>query len=110
MEITLFFYFFYFSFLAPVVLGHGYVEQVVIGGKTYMGPQPYTSAKLDSPIRKITSTNPITDVKSSDMTCGIHAATTAAIVAPAIPGSKLTYRWRQGSGAYWGHSIGPILT
>lgn len=98
------------SFLAPAVLGHGYVEEMVIGGKTYKGPSPYSSAKVFSPIRKVSSTNPLTDVSSSDMTCGIRAATTAAVVAPATAGSKLTYTWRQGSGAHWGHSIGPMIT
>lgn len=100
----------FFTFFAHVVFGHGYVDQMVIGGKVYNGPSPYGSAKLSSPIRKVTSTNPITNVKSSDMTCGINAASTAGIVAPAPAGSKLTFRWRQGSGAHWGHSIGPILT
>jgi len=103
-------FFFYLAFFLPVVLGHGFVQQMVIGGKTYKGPSPYGSAKLDSPIRKIGSTNPITNVGSSDMTCGIRAATTAAIVAPATAGSKLTFTWRQGSGAHWGHSIGPMIT
>jgi hypothetical protein len=110
MKSTIFSSVLFFAFFAPAVFVHCYVEQMVIGGKVYKGPSPYSSAKISSPIRKVTSTNPITNVKSSDMTCGVNAVTTAAIVAPATAGSTLTFTWRQGNGEYWGHSIGPMLT
>jgi len=98
------------SCLSTSVMAHGFVSSMVIGGKTYTGPSPYGSSKAATPIRKITTVNPINDVNSGDITCGIGAKVgTASIIAPATAGSKVTFQWKSGVGN-WGHSVGPLIT
>jgi hypothetical protein len=99
------------SFLVGSVFGHGYVQQMIIGGKTYNGPSPFGKIKSASPIRQITSTNPVTNLNSGDLTCGLGAKVgSASIVAPATAGSSITYKWTENGRGSWQHKTGPIMT
>jgi hypothetical protein len=100
---------FFFVFQIALVAAHGDVSRVILNGKTFQGPNPFSNKNADSPIRKISTTFPITSVTSPDMNCGINAKA-AAIVAPVTAGSKVTFAWESGRGKNWGHSIGPIMT
>ncbi|GAB1524270.1 hypothetical protein RhiTH_007423 [Rhizoctonia solani] len=91
------------------VSAHGYIDKVTIGGKTFSGPYPFSNKNAASPIRKITTTFPITSANDVNMNCGIDAAP-AAQVAAANPGDKVTFSWKSGQNKNWGHSIGPIMT
>ncbi|KAF8326887.1 glycosyl hydrolase family 61-domain-containing protein [Cantharellus anzutake] len=91
-------------------LGHGYVESITVGGKTYPGNRPYGKGTTNTPIRQITTVNPITDVASPSMTCGIGAKiNTAFLTVHVTAGSDITFHWVSGQGK-WGHKTGPILT
>lgn len=68
---------------------------VQIGGKTYSGPFPFSNKNAPSPIRKITTTFPITSATDADMNCG-KGAVKAAQVATAKPGDKVTLSWQSG--------------
>ncbi|CAE6455701.1 hypothetical protein ACGC1H_005799 [Rhizoctonia solani] len=91
------------------VSAHGFVEKVTIGGKSFSGPLPFSKNNAASPIRKITTTFPITSANDADMNCG-KGAVPAAQVAAANPGDKVTISWKSGQNKNWGHSIGPIMT
>ncbi|CUA73231.1 Endoglucanase-4 [Rhizoctonia solani] len=91
------------------VSAHGYVDKVTIGGKSFSGPFPFSNNNAASPIRKITTTFPITSANDPNMNCGIGAKE-AAQVAAANPGDKVTLSWKSGRDKNWGHSIGPIMT
>lgn len=91
------------------VSAHGYISSVKIGAKTYSGPFPFSNNNAASPIRKITTTFPITSATDADMNCG-KGAVKAAQVATANPGDKVTLSWQSGQNKNWGHSLGPIMT
>ncbi|QRV78851.1 glycoside hydrolase family 61 protein [Ceratobasidium sp. AG-Ba] len=91
------------------VSAHGFVSSVTVGGKTFSGPFPFSNKNAASPIRKITTTFPITSATDGNMNCGIGAAK-AALVADAKPGDKVTLNWKSGQNKNWGHSLGPIMT
>ncbi|CAE7160990.1 unnamed protein product [Rhizoctonia solani] len=91
------------------VSAHGFVDQVTIGGKSFSGPFPFSNNNAASPIRKITTTFPITSANDANMNCGIGAVP-AAQVAAANPGDKVTLSWKSGRNKNWGHSIGPAMT
>lgn len=91
------------------VSAHGFVDKVTVGGKTFSGPLPFSKNNAASPIRKITTTFPITSANDANMNCGIGAVP-AAQVAAANPGDKVTLSWKSGENKNWGHSIGPIMT
>lgn len=91
------------------VSAHGYIDQVTIGGKSFSGPFPFSNNNAASPIRKITTTFPITSANDPNMNCGINSQP-AAQVAAANPGDKVTLSWKSGRNKNWGHSIGPIMT
>ncbi|KAF8595181.1 hypothetical protein BDV93DRAFT_528868 [Ceratobasidium sp. AG-I] len=82
---------------------------VKIGSKTYNGPLPFSNKNAPSPIRKITTTFPITSATDADMNCG-KGAVKAAQVAIANSGDKVTLSWKSGQNKNWGHSLGPIMT
>lgn len=91
------------------VSAHGYVSQVKIGNKTFSGPFPFSNNNAASPIRKISTTFPITSANDANMNCGFNAAP-AAQVAAANPGDTVTLTWKSGREKNWGHSLGPIMT
>ncbi|CAE6378350.1 unnamed protein product [Rhizoctonia solani] len=91
------------------VSAHGYIDKVTIGNKAFSGPYPFSNNNAASPIRKITTTFPITSASDPNMNCGIDAVP-AAQVAAANPGEKVTLSWKSARDKNWGHTIGPIMT
>ncbi|KAB5594181.1 Glycoside hydrolase family 61 protein [Ceratobasidium theobromae] len=94
--------------LAAVANAHGYVDKIIVDGKTYNGPIPgETNPK--SPIRRISTINPYKDPKGSGITCG-EGSQLAAVVAPATAGSKLDLTWVAHPNQKWPHEMGPLIT
>ncbi|KAG9121281.1 hypothetical protein FRC07_002814 [Ceratobasidium sp. 392] len=91
------------------VTAHGFVDTVIIGGNKFSGPFPFDSKNAASPIRKISTTSPITSANDANMNCGINAQK-AALVAAAKPGDKVTINWKSQKNKNWGHAFGPIMT
>ncbi|KAG9112163.1 hypothetical protein FRC07_007987, partial [Ceratobasidium sp. 392] len=91
------------------VSAHGFIDQIVIGSQTFSGPFPFSNKNAASPIRKISTTFPITSATDPNMNCGINAEK-ASLVAAAKPGDKVTISWKSGQNKNWGHSLGPIMT
>ncbi|KAL5501733.1 hypothetical protein ACEPAH_8993 [Sanghuangporus vaninii] len=87
---------------------HGYPLRVTVDGTEYAGADG-PSASSDSPMRKVSSNNPVTDPTSDDIICGLDAAQ-ASSSASANPGSKLQFFWGTMSGGNWFHNVGPIMT
>ncbi|CUA72803.1 Endoglucanase-4 [Rhizoctonia solani] len=73
------------------------------------GPTPDSNNDAPSPIRKVMSVYPVTNVSDPNINCGIGAKE-AALVAAANPGDKVTIKWKGASTPNWGHTMGPIMT
>ncbi|KIP03699.1 glycoside hydrolase family 61 protein [Phlebiopsis gigantea 11061_1 CR5-6] len=94
--------------LVPHVAGHGFVTKVLIDGKEYDGNKPESSA-IDSPVRMISTIDPVKGADNPSMTCG-QDAQAAKLTVPANPGSNLQITWMSGSGdTTWVHNTGPIM-
>ncbi|KAI0808042.1 glycosyl hydrolase family 61-domain-containing protein [Fomes fomentarius] len=95
------------AYVVPHVTAHGFVSKVVIDGKEYKGNQPSgnNAALIDSPIRQISSFDPIYGADSRDLNCGRNAKK-AALVVNADPGSQVSFFWV----ASWPHNTGPVIT
>jgi len=79
-------------------------------GKKFGAPIPGSGDQSDSPVRVISTLEPITDPKSPAMACGPGAAASAKAVAEVKAGGSITYHWRSGvSTIPWGHNWGPIM-
>lgn len=92
------------SLLTPLVSGHGYVTQAVVGGTTWPGwnpnVDPYLSPTPGRIFRKIPGNGPVTDVSIIDIQCngykdGGFATAPAALSASAAPGSTVSLTWTQ---------------
>ncbi|KAH8114433.1 glycosyl hydrolase family 61-domain-containing protein [Phellopilus nigrolimitatus] len=94
--------------LALRVSAHGFPTSVTIDGKQYNGANG-ADASSDSPMRKVSTGDPVTDVTSNNIICGQNAAT-ASTDATAKPGSKLQFYWKGEAGTNWFHTTGPIMT
>ncbi|CCL99937.1 uncharacterized protein FIBRA_01962 [Fibroporia radiculosa] len=103
------------AFLLPILAAaytaaHGFVSQVIIDGTDYAGnlPAKYEGA---SPIRMISTIDPVKGADNSNINCGMGAEL-AEIVAPASPGSNVTFQWTGGAdgGENWPHTVGPLMT
>ncbi|KAI0338705.1 glycoside hydrolase family 61 protein [Trametopsis cervina] len=92
----------------PYVSAHGFVNQLVIDGKTYAGNVPNASPK-PSVIRQITDISPVKGASNKDLNCGINAKP-ASLVADAQAGSDLEFSWLAGGGQKWPHNTGPVMT
>ncbi|KAL5508486.1 hypothetical protein ACEPAH_6105 [Sanghuangporus vaninii] len=94
-----------FSLLStlPFAAAHGYVHAISIDGQRYEGNAP-NSNKVESPIRTISTINPVKGADNKAINCG-PSAEPAAVVADASPGSTLEFDWGD-----WPHNTGPILT
>jgi len=82
--------------IVPVVHGHGWIQSIVVDGKTYLGKTPFQleqSGVTSSPIRQIESNGPVTDMSSSDLTCGIKAKIAEEVI-DAKPGSVMSFLWK----------------
>jgi len=100
---------FLFATLVPtLVSAHGYIGTITVNGKTYTGPAPEASTN-NSPIRQITTIDPVKDIGGSIMSCGQNAPTAGAPqTMTAAAGSVLTFTWTDGP-AKWPHNTGPLM-
>jgi len=101
------------SFLAPLlaaayVQAHGFVHQITIDGKAFIGNVPNANPK-PSIIRQINDVSPVKGADNPNINCGQHAQN-AALVADANPGSVVTFDWKGGDLSNWPHNTGPMLT
>ncbi|KAG6333736.1 hypothetical protein ID866_5349 [Astraeus odoratus] len=87
---------------------HGYVGQVSIDGKVYMGNVP-NAQPTPSIVRQINTIDPVKNASNPYLNCG-QSAQLASLVADANPGSKLQFWWSGGDGTNWPHNTGPIMT
>ena len=63
-----------------------------------------------SPIRLINDISPVKGAFNPAMNCGPNARK-AQVVAPAKPGSKMSFFWASGQPSEpWPHNIGPMIT
>lgn len=100
----------FFAILAfiPYVSAHGFVSKVLIDGKEYDGNTPQSSA-ISSPIRMISTIDPVKGADNPSITCG-QDAQAAKLTVPANSGSNLQITWESGSGDVdWDHNVGPIM-
>lgn len=83
---------FFSLFAATSVNGHGYVGFISVNGAKYEGPAPVDQAgtlSIKSPIRQITSEEPVVDVTLKSIACGLNPLAPASEVATASAGSTL---------------------
>lgn len=82
-----------FSLLSalPYVAAHGYLHSISIDGQRFEGNAPNRN-NVQSPIRTISTTNPVKGANNRAVNCG-PSAEPAALVAEARPGSTLTFDW-----------------
>lgn len=90
------------------VNAHGYIKEFVADGKTYKGPVA-GGAKISSPVRQISTTNPYKDVNGPGMTCGLNSKT-ASLIADVTAGSTVKMSWEDHPGDTWNHDLGPLMT
>lgn len=91
-------------FLLPSVHAHGMVTQFGVDGQDYPGNVP-SGKTVPSPIRAVTSQDPIYGATSPTVNCGTGAPN-AALVVDAMPGSKLTWSWKTEALTPWPHDTG----
>ncbi|KAH7890297.1 glycoside hydrolase family 61 protein [Phlebopus sp. FC_14] len=101
-------FFFHLVLLLPQVHAHGYVAQVAIDGKVYIGNVP-NAQPTPSIVRQINDVSPVKGASNPYLNCG-QDAQKAALVADANPGSSMQFWWKGGDGSDWPHNIGPIMT
>ena len=94
----------------PFARAHGFVYVFAIDGNDNKGNIPEGSSDTPSPIRQVTSQDPIYGASSPTVNCGTGAPNAALVVA-AMPGSKLSWDWRTESLGNWPHDTGvsPII-
>ncbi|GJJ09015.1 hypothetical protein Clacol_003236 [Clathrus columnatus] len=94
--------------LAPSTFAHGFLASIAIDGQVYQGNIP-NQGNASSPIRVIDDITPVKGAMNRDINCGKNALI-AAVVAPANPGSVLSFDWHSGENTIWPHNIGPMMT
>ncbi|KAI0084578.1 glycosyl hydrolase family 61-domain-containing protein [Irpex rosettiformis] len=94
--------------LLPYVSAHGFVNKLVVDGKSYTGNVPAQKTN-PSVIRQINSIDPVKGANNQDINCG-HSAQKASLVADVQPGSTLEFFWLAGGGQLWPHNTGPVIT
>lgn len=96
------------TLVPTLVSAHGYVGTITTNGKTYTGPAPEASSN-NSPIRQITTIDPVKDIGGSTMSCGQNSPTAGAPQTLTVAaGSLLTFTWTDGP-AHWPHNTGPVM-
>lgn len=80
----------------PQVRAHGYVAQVTIDGKVYVGNVP-NAQPTPSIVRQINDISPVKGASNASLNCGMGAQK-ASLVANANPGSQLQILWLDGDG------------
>lgn len=96
---------------ASTVMGHGIVQEFLIGGQRYTGSLPFQDQYRNPAPDRITQAfwengnSFIDDVTSADIACN-KGAKAAKLVAPAPAGSEVTFFWSE-----WPESHkGPVIT
>lgn len=90
---------------ASLVNAHGYIQTVKINGKSYPGASGPGSKPSQSPVRAVSTSDPVTDVTSSSIACGLDAKK-APVSAQVKPGDKVEVTWQGGTGIPWFHDVG----
>lgn len=80
--------------LAPSSLSHGFLSSIAIDGKAFAGNVP-NQGNASSPIRVIDDITPVKGASNRDINCGKNALI-ADMVAPANPGSVISFDWHSG--------------
>ena len=80
----------------PLVRAHGYVAQVTIDGKVYVGNVP-NAQPTPSIVRQINDISPVKGASNAYLNCG-QDAQKASLVANANPGSQVQFLWLDGDG------------
>ncbi|OCH91552.1 hypothetical protein OBBRIDRAFT_519691 [Obba rivulosa] len=94
--------------LLSEVCAHGFVSAVGIDGTIYQGNVP-NNPTGPSPIRLISTIDPVKGADNPNLSCGQNAQNAAQVV-PATPGSAVTFAWSGGPGFNWPHNTGPLMT
>lgn len=114
--------------IAPSALSHGFLASIAIDGKVFQGNVP-NQGNSPSPIRVIDDITPVKGANNRDVNCGKNAVI-ASMVAPAHPGSVVSFDWHSGENTIvcssffyhvcakahadffhqWPHNIGPMMT
>ncbi|KAF3186793.1 hypothetical protein TWF788_003014 [Orbilia oligospora] len=96
---------------ASTVMGHGIVQEFLIGGQRYTGSLPFQDQYKNPAPERITQAfwengnSFIDDVTSAEIACN-KGAKAAKLVAPAPAGSEITFFWTE-----WPESHkGPVIT
>jgi predicted carbohydrate-binding protein with CBM5 and CBM33 domain len=84
---------------ASCVAAHGYVSILSVDGTQYNGQEPTEDGQPTNPsvVRRISTINPVKGANNPFVNCG-QSASAASLVAPANPGSTLTFQWEAGGG------------
>jgi len=97
--------------IAGFAYGHGMVQKVTINGKSYPGSAGPGADESNSPVRKVSVGNPVTDFSSMDFACGHDAVGAfAAKTAPVNAGDNVDLQWQGETGIPWFHNVGPVMT
>lgn len=80
---------------APSALGHGYLAQISVDGKTFEGGVPGIGGNDPNPIRLINDITPVKGANNPDLVCG-KGAKSAGLSAEAKPGSEIGFLWKNG--------------
>jgi len=94
-------------FLAPYVDAHGYLTSFSVDGTSYAGNVPGASTN-PSPIRQISTIDPVKGASNTNLMCGQNAQN-AAMVVDANPGSTISFQWGDVD-TNWPHNTGPVMT
>lgn len=92
-----------------LVSGHGIIQNVQVNGKTYPGATGPGSDPSNSPVRAVSSGDPIDDVTSPMMLCG-RDSKQAPMSITVAPGDKVEVAWQAETGIKWFHNVGPVQT
>ncbi|EJD47911.1 hypothetical protein AURDEDRAFT_123123 [Auricularia subglabra TFB-10046 SS5] len=100
--------------LSSVARAHGTLALFVADGVSYVGPKSVDVSPPPvsfTPIRQISTLEPITDPTSAAIVCGPKAAPSAPTVAPVTAGSQMSFLYRAGTDStVWPHNVGPLMT
>jgi hypothetical protein len=93
-----------FFILLPSVKAHGFITMFTANGKSYNGIIP-GSASGSSPIREISSIDPVKGASNPNLSCG-QDAKPASLVADVNSGSTVSFKWGDPYGSGWPHNTG----
>lgn len=95
------------SLAVPLVHAHGQVRWFITSTTTYPAADAYASSpNPNSPIRKLNTYGPAAPFTGADITCGPGGNNPAAVIAPVVAGSTVTFDW----GTWTSSHPGPVMT